>query len=138
MSGLSGDLNRYSLGDPLGTPGGYGAAFRAERDDGEACVVKLINGFRNPSPEVLRRLEVVLARLAHVQSDHVVPIIDAGIDDGQIGGRLPWLAMPELPDARSLQDLIAVGPLDPPAAKRRSLSMDVLEAMFAARFSRRT
>ena len=113
MSGLSGDLNRYSLGDQLGNPGGYGVAFRAIRDDGQACVVKLINGFRNPSPETLKRLEVVLARLAHVKSKHVVPIIDAGIDDGQVGGRLPRLAMPELPEARSLQELIGVGPLDP-------------------------
>lgn len=107
MSRLSGDLNRYTLGDPLGVPGGYGAAFRAVRDDGERCVVKLIHGFRDPSPDVLQRLEIVLARLSTVDSRHVVPIIDAGVDETAAGARLPWLAMPELSGARSLQDMIA-------------------------------
>jgi hypothetical protein len=109
MSQLSGDLNRYTLGEPLGIPGGYGAAFRALRDDGTPCVVKLLHGFRNPSHEALLRLEVVLARLEQVSSDHVVPIIDAGLDEGQIGGPLPWLAMRELPGARSLRQVIDSG-----------------------------
>lgn len=119
MSQLTGNLDRYSLGEQLGAPGGYGVAYSAVREDGQPCVVKLIYGFRNPSPADLARLEVMLARLRTVDSPNVVPIIDAGVDHA-LGGELPWIAMPHIDGARSLRDVIAQhpGPMGPAAAAR--------------------
>ncbi len=119
LKDLSGNLGRYSFGDGLGPPGGYGAAFRALRDDGLPCVVKLIHGFFNPSAQDLDRLRVMLEHLATVESDHVVPIIDAGVDR-TAAGVLPWIAMPEIPGARALREVIAESavPLGPAVARR--------------------
>jgi hypothetical protein len=116
---LDGDLSRYSLGEALGPPGGYGAAFNAVREDGMACVVKLIHGFFDPSVHELDRLQVMLEHLSFVQSDHVVPIIDAGVD-GTAAGALPWIAMPQIPGARSLREVMTEArfPLGPQLAQR--------------------
>lgn len=128
MPDLSGNLGRYSLGDGLGPPGGYGAAFKARRDDGVACVVKLIHGFLDPSQAELDRLLVMLEHLATVESDHVVPIIDAGVDRTATGA-LPWIAMLEIPGARSLRDVIGDSqlPLGPQAARR--IGIDVAQGL---------
>jgi hypothetical protein len=96
---LSGDLARYRLIEPIGRGGGYGVPWRAMRDDSLACVVKLIQGFHDPTPAELARLEQVLVRLELVESEHVVPIIDSGVSQEAVG-RLPWVAMEELPAAR--------------------------------------
>jgi serine/threonine protein kinase len=106
MTALGGDLGRYQLLEPIGPAGGYGVPWSAIGADGKRYVVKLIPGFLDPSPDEIERLEIMLARLALVQSDHVVPIVDAGISD-QTAGRLPWIAMPEMPGARSLRDELA-------------------------------
>ena len=92
----------------LGRPGGYGAAYAAERD-GLHVVVKLIHGMQRPSSADLRRLELVLARLTQVESPNVVPIIDYGIDHGAVGGPLPWIVMPRLNGAASLDVAVAAG-----------------------------
>jgi len=109
---LSGDLARYRLIEPIGRGGGYGVPWRAMRHDGLACVVKLIQGFHDPTPAELARLEQVLVRLEFVESEHVVPIIDSGVSQEPVG-RLPWVAMEELPGARSLDQVIRAhdGPL---------------------------
>ncbi len=60
----------------------------------------------------------MLARLALVRSDHVVPIVDAGVAS-QAVGRMPWVAMRELPGARSLQHVLADGPRPDVETSRR-------------------
>ncbi len=116
---LSGNLGRYVLGESLGPPGGYGAAFRAVCDGQTPCVVKLIHGFLNPTPQQIDRLLVMLETLALVESDHVVPIIDAGVDR-TVAGALPWIAMPEISGAWSLRQAISASPhpLGDAAARR--------------------
>jgi serine/threonine protein kinase len=116
---LSGNLGSYRLGDALGTEDGYGAAFTALRDDDLRCVVKLIHGFVDPSLEVLGRLQTTLEHLSLIRSDHVVPIIDAGVDR-TAAGALPWIAMELIPGARSLREVIAdaADPLGPRHARR--------------------
>src|SRR3954464_7737415 len=104
MAPLAGQLDDYILGSELGSHDGEVAAYRAQKG-GRQCVVKLIHGFRDPPPEQLGRLEVALARLAEVRSERVVPIIEAGIDEG-LAGDVPWFATSAIPGARPLREIL--------------------------------
>lgn len=108
MTALTGDLDRYSLIELVGPAGGYGVPWSAVDAAGDRYVIKLIQGFLDPTGEAVARLEMMLARLGEVRSQHVVPIVDAGIA-ARAAGRLPWIAMPEMPGARSLQQELATG-----------------------------
>lgn len=107
---FDGDLNRYLLGAILGAPGGFGTAHAAEHENGFRCVVKLFHGFSASSPEDLRRLEVMLARLQTVHSENVVQVVDSGVYDTVEGPR-PWIAMLRLHGAVSLDQWLRLHPV---------------------------
>lgn len=80
---------KYDPSNQLGPPGGFGAVFKGESDDGEAVAVKRLKLTANDAAH--RELEVA-EELSDRSFRNVLPVFDAGEDAGS--GRY-FLVMPE-------------------------------------------
>jgi serine/threonine protein kinase len=84
FTGQSGATWRYWTDRPLGIPGGFGAVYEAESEDGTPMAVKVVTKHR-PSrtldERLLRREAEIGKRVSESGSDMLLPVIDAA-DDG--------------------------------------------------------
>ena len=106
-------LGRYEVLGPLGS-GATSDVYRA-RDPllGREVALKLLLA---AAPDALRRFQQEVQVLAALSHPHIVPIHDAGLEDGR-----PWFVM----------ELIGGGPLDPPSLAPGALA-ETLEAVARA------
>ena len=101
---------RYRI-DSLLAAGGFGKVFRAfDETLGRSVALKVIHSSKLSETEA-RRFREEARTIAKLDHPHIVPVFDAGVDDG-----LPWLAM-KLIDGGSLkQRLLEEGRLEPAQA----------------------
>ncbi|MBI4706220.1 MAG: serine/threonine protein kinase, partial [Deltaproteobacteria bacterium] len=106
----------YELVRYLGA-GGTGAVYEALRADGRRVAVKVLFGVEPAAPgsEILGRYRREVSVLATLESPHIVPVIDAGLDARR---GLPFLVMPLLLGLDVLELVRRVGALHPTLAVR--------------------
>ncbi|MEQ9324495.1 MAG: serine/threonine-protein kinase, partial [Polyangiaceae bacterium] len=106
----------YELVRFLGA-GGMGAVYEAVSKDGRRVAVKLLldQAASAPSPTVMKRFEREVSLTATLDDPHVVPTLDAGIDE-VLG--LPFMVMPLLVGMDVAQLVEKIGPVHPTVAAR--------------------
>ncbi len=103
---------KYRLEAVLGS-GGFGTVYRARHLGlGKAVAIKLLQ-VRDPSGRFFERFRREAAALGRLMHPGIVGVSDFGIDPA--GEGLPYLAM-ELAPGRTLEELVASGPLPPDRA----------------------
>lgn len=106
----------YELVRFLGA-GGMGAVYEAVSEDGRRVAVKLLldQAASAPNPIVMKRFEREISLTATLDDPHVVPTLDAGIDEA-LG--LPFMVMPLLVGMDLMQLVEKIGPVHPTVAAR--------------------
>lgn len=107
MSSLSLEsFGEFRLIRQLGSSGGFGAAYEADRF-GERCVVKIFHGELS-DPLALARFQREVKAQRRVSHPNLVDYLDSGITDWQ-GRRCHWISMPYLEGRTLSEELIVAG-----------------------------
>ncbi|WP_437927616.1 serine/threonine-protein kinase [Sorangium sp. So ce291] len=106
---------RYTLGRLLGR-GGMGAVYEADdREQGRRVAVKVMNAEIVHSRSAVGRFEREAKAASAIQTEHIVRVLDAGVDQDT---RSPFLVMELLRGEDLAQLLERLGPLPPRLALR--------------------
>ena len=116
--------DRYRILDKIGE-GGAGIVYRARDSAGTLVAMKILHPHLAQQEEYRRRFQREARLASHIDSPHVVKIIDFGQQSGR-----PFLAM-ELVQGRTLAELIgAQGPL--PVRRAAEIARDISAGLAAA------